>query len=182
MVVIGVPKYKDMQQRQQAAESGQNLKLINTAIDQWSVEHLCPPSTNGTMQVLDPSKEDPFLIPVDGQCALCDALKVYINTPFTWYSPQRSNNIPSYIYATWTNYPTSSSGNPIIRAGCFSVLDSHYGVPGEPRGFEGRDTTVDGQLIKASYANGYEDIGVWWPGTPRMNQYSPSPQTLDDYP
>jgi prepilin-type N-terminal cleavage/methylation domain-containing protein len=176
LTVYALPRLNEAQRRQRALQSGQNLKVLNAAVNQWSIDNFGPPDVTGTNQAVDSLIH---LFPRDGDDNLARALAPYLGqASFQWSSPLAPTN-STYVYTTWTN---SLQGTLVLRAGVFSRLDSDSRF--EPTGFE-QSITVDTQTIKASYANGYEDAGVWFPGAPRIHEQANAQDsafsTFDNY-
>lgn len=169
LVLIGLPKFQEARKRQNASASGQNLKIINTAIVQWGIENFGPPNADASAQTLDSIQ---VVLPASGASDFCIAMEEYIQG-VTWYSPSRPGT-DTYVYATW-------DFNDILYSSVFSVLDSNLNY--EPSGYENRNvSTPSGHTFKASYANGYEDFGSWTDGSPRVNGLDPLGQSIENYP
>ena len=171
-----IPNVREMRLRQRGQQSGQNLKTINMAIEQWVVDHYGVPDKNAdhplsheeiTQLASDPASFH-LTLPEDGNHSFCRRISSYLSAKQhrIWVSPNRPGE-PSYVYAPWVSSLGVGGLHPVVRAACFSLLDSNPRY--EPRGYKGR--VIPGVNIPASWANGYEDIGEWIPGTPRVNAY-----------
>lgn len=174
-VLLGlmIPDIRQVRLRQRGQESGQNLKTINMLIEQWVVDHSGIPDQTAenalTGEELENLQANPsqfrVVLPQDGNHLFCKRMGAYLSARQyrIWVSPNRLNQ-PSYVYAPWVSTIGSHS---IVRAACFSLLDSDPRY--EPRGYQGRIAMPAN--IPASWANGYEDVGEWIAGTPRVNNY-----------
>lgn len=165
LALFAIPKFKEAQKRQNSARSGQNLKVLNSAVTQYDIEHSGPPKFDGSGPAR--STEGPNEIPADGSGGFCNALLTYVeDAAGIWGSPNQPEK-NTYRYSIYLS-GASTGRAPTLKGLIQSVLDGDPNY--EPSGWEGKSITSQGVTGKAVYANGYEDLGRWDPDAPVVRE------------